>query len=183
MKTTSMITIKDKQFEPFIHHEQIADRVTALAAKLNADYTGRNPILIAILNGAFMFTADLVRQLNFDHEIQFAKYSSYNGMDTTGQVKELIGLSISIKDRDVIIVEDIIDTGTTMSSLIPMLKAQGAKSVEIATLLMKPGKLKVPLNVKYCAMEIPNEFIVGYGLDYDGVGRNYKSIYVVKESH
>jgi len=98
-------------------------------------------------------------------------------------VKELIGLSISIKDRDVIIVEDIIDTGTTMSSLIPMLKAQGAKSVEIATLLMKPGKLKVPLNVKYCAMEIPNEFIVGYGLDYDGVGRNYKSIYVVKESH
>ena len=176
-----MITIKDKQFEPFIHHGQIAERVATLAEKLNADYKGKNPILIAILNGAFMFAADLVRHLTFDHEIQFAKYSSYDGMDTTGKVKELIGLSIDIKDRDVILVEDIIDTGTTMSKLIPMLKSKGAKTVEIATLLMKPDKLKVPLDIKYCAMEIPNEFIVGYGLDYDGVGRNYKSIYVVKE--
>ncbi|MBR0045584.1 MAG: hypoxanthine phosphoribosyltransferase [Bacteroidaceae bacterium] len=177
-----MITIKDKQFEPFIHHEQIAERVAALAQRLNADYTGRNPILITILNGAFMFVADLVRQLNFDHEIQFAKFSSYDGMDTTGTVKELIGLSIDIKDRDIIIVEDIIDTGTTMYHLLPRLKEKGAKSIEIASLLMKPGKLRMPLHVKYCAMEIPNEFIVGYGLDYDGVGRNYKSIYVVKEN-
>lgn len=176
-----MITIKDKQFDPFIHHEQIAERVAALAEKLNADYQGRNPILIVILNGAFMFAADLVRCLNFDHEIQFIRYSSYDGMDTTGHVKELIGLSISIENRDVLIIEDIIDTGTTMSSLIPMLQSKGAKTVEIATLLMKPGKLKVPLDIKYCAMEIPNEFIVGYGLDYDGIGRNYKSIYVVKE--
>lgn len=177
-----MITIKDKQFEPFIHHTQIAERVATLADKLNADYKGKTPILIAILNGAFMFAADLVRQLNFDHEIQFAKFSSYDGMDTTGKVKELIGLSIDIKDRDVIIVEDIIDTGTTMYNLLPKLKERGTKSVEIAALLMKPGKLRVPLNVKYCAMEIPNEFIVGYGLDYDGIGRNYKSIYVVKEN-
>lgn len=176
-----MITIKDKQFEPFIPHEQIAERVAALAERLNTDYTGKNPILIGILNGAFMFAADLVRKLNFDHEIQFAKFSSYEGMDTTGKVKQLIGLSIDIKERDIIIVEDIIDTGTTMFHLLPQLKEMGAKSVEIATLLMKPGKLKVPLNVKYCAMEIPNEFIVGYGLDYDGIGRNYKSIYVVKE--
>lgn len=177
-----MITIKDKQFEPFIHHEKITERVAALAEKLNADYQGRNPILIAILNGAFIFAADLVRCLNFDHEIQFTKFSSYQGMDTTGKVRELIGLSTDIKDRDVIIVEDIIDTGTTMYNLLPKLRDKGAKSVEIATLLMKPGKLKVPLDVKYCAMEIPNEFIVGYGLDYDGIGRNYKSIYVVKES-
>ncbi len=152
-----------------------------MAEKLNADYKGKNPILIVILNGAFMFAADLVRELNFDHEIQFAKFSSYDGMDTTGKVKELIGLSIDIKDRDVIIVEDIIDTGTTMYNILPKLKEKEAKSVEIAVLLMKPGKLRVPLDVKYCAMEIPNEFIVGYGLDYDGVGRNYKSIYVVKE--
>ena len=177
-----MITIKDKQFEPFIHHQEIAERVATLAEKLNADYKGKNPVLIAILNGAFMFAADLVRHLTFDHEIQFAKFSSYEGMDTTGEVRELIGLSIDIKDRDVIIVEDIIDTGTTMYSLLPKLQAKGVKSVEIAVLLMKPGKLKVPLDVKYCAMEIPNEFIVGYGLDYDGIGRNYKSIYVVKES-
>lgn len=177
-----MITIKDKQFEPFIPHQQIAERVAALAERLNADYKGRNPILIGILNGAFMFAADLVRQLTFDHEIQFAKFSSYEGMDTTGKVRELIGLSIDIEDRDIIIVEDIIDTGTTMYNLLPQLKRKGAKSVEIAVLLMKPGKMKVPLDVKYCAMEIPNEFIVGYGLDYDGVGRNYKSIYVVKEN-
>ena len=122
-----------------------------------------------------------MRHLTFDHEIQFVKYSSYDGMDTTGDVKELIGLSIDIKDRDVIVVEDIIDTGTTMYNILPKLKEKGVKSVEIAVLLMKPGKLQVPLDVKYCAMEIPNEFIVGYGLDYDGVGRNYKSIYVVKE--
>lgn len=179
---TKMITIKDKQFEPFIHHEQIAERVAALADRLNADYEGKNPVLIAILNGAFMFAADLVRKLDFDHEIQFAKFSSYQGMDTTGEVRELIGLSSDIKDRDVIIVEDIIDTGTTMYNLLPKLKEKGVNSLEIASLLMKPGKLKVPLDVKYCAMEIPNEFIVGYGLDYDGIGRNYKSIYVVKEN-
>ncbi|MBR1520560.1 MAG: hypoxanthine phosphoribosyltransferase [Bacteroidaceae bacterium] len=177
-----MITIKDKQFEPFIHHTQIEERVEKLAEKLNKDYQGKNPILIAILNGAFMFAADLVRKLTFDHEIQFAKFSSYEGMDTTGKVKELIGVSIDVKDRDIIIVEDIIDTGTTMHSLIPKFIEKGVRSVEIATLLMKPGKLRVPLQVKYCAMEIPNEFIVGYGLDYDGLGRNYKSIYVVKES-
>jgi len=179
---TSMITIKDKQFEPFIHHEQIADRVAALAERLNADYQGKNPILIAILNGAFMFAADLVRHLNFNHEIQFAKFSSYDGMDTTGKVTELIGLSIDLKDRDVIVVEDIIDTGTTMYSLLPKLREKGAKSVEIAALLMKPGKLQVPIDVKYCAMQIPNEFIVGYGLDFDGMGRNYQDIYVVKEN-
>jgi hypoxanthine phosphoribosyltransferase len=101
-------------------------------------------------------------------------------METTGEVKELIGLSIDLKDRDVIIVEDIVDTGITMGEVLPTLQAKGAKTVEIAVLLMKPGKLRVPLSVKYCAMEIPNEFIVGYGLDYDGLGRNYKDIYVVK---
>lgn len=177
-----MIKIKDKQFEPFIHHGQIAEKVATLAEKINADYKGKNPILIAILNGAFMFAADLVRHLTFDHEIQFVKLSSYQGMDTTGKVKELIGLTSDIKGRDVIIVEDIIDTGTTMYNFLPQLKEKGVKSVEIATLLMKPGKLKVPLDIKYCAMEIPNEFIVGYGLDYNDIGRNYKSIYVVKEN-
>jgi len=177
-----MITIKDKQFEPFIHHKQIAEKVAALAQKLNADYKGKNPILLAILNGAFIFAADLVRLLTFDHEIEFAKLASYAGMDTTGKVKELIGIAADIENRDVIIVEDVIDTGTTMYNLLPKLREKGVKSVEIATLLMKPGKLKVPLDVKYCAIEIPNEFIVGYGLDYDGIGRNYRSIYVVKEN-
>ncbi|MCH5175930.1 MAG: hypoxanthine phosphoribosyltransferase [Prevotellaceae bacterium] len=177
-----MITIKDKQFEPFINKGMIAERVEALAERLNDDYRGKRPILIAILNGAFMFAADLVRHLTFEHEIQFAKFSSYEGMETTGRVKQLIGVCSDLMDRDVIIVEDIIDTGTTMYSLIPQFRNMGVRSVEVATLLMKPGKLQVPLNVKYCAMEIPNEFIVGYGLDYDGLGRNYESIYVVKEN-
>lgn len=176
-----MITIKDKQFEPFIDRGQIEERVAALAERLNADYRGRRPILIVILNGAFMFAADLVRHLTFEHEMQFAKFSSYEGMETTGKVKELIGVTADLRGRDVIIVEDIIDTGTTMHSLIPQFRDKGVKSVEVATLLMKPKKLRVPLDVKYCAMEIPNEFIVGYGLDYDGLGRNYESIYVVKE--
>lgn len=175
-----MITVKDKQFELFISHEEIETKVALLAEKINNDYEGRNPILVGILNGAFIFAADLVRHLTFPHEIHFGKFSSYEGMNTTGKVKELIGLSVDIKDRDVIIVEDIIDTGVTMSDLVPKFKAKGAKSVELACLLMKPGKLSVPLDVKYCAMEIPNEFIVGYGLDYDNYGRNYKDIYVVK---
>lgn len=176
-----MIQILDKQFDLFITREQIDRDITAIAEKINADYAGRKPLLIGTLNGAFIFAADLVRKLNFEHEIQFTKISSYDGMDTTGEVKELIGLTVDITGRDVIIVEDIIDTGTTMSHLVPQLKAKGACSVEIAALLMKPGKLKVPLDVKYCAMEIPNEFIVGYGLDYDNYGRNYADIYVVKE--
>ena len=176
-----MITIKDKQFEPFISREEIAERVAMLAERLNADYRGKCPIVIAILNGAFVFAADLVRHLTFEHEIQFAKFSSYEGMETTGKVKQLIGVYADLKGRDVIIVEDIIDTGTTMHNLIPQFQNMGVKSVEIATLLMKPKKMRVPLEVKYCAMEIPNEFIVGYGLDYDGLGRNYESIYVVKE--
>jgi hypoxanthine phosphoribosyltransferase len=177
-----MITINNKHFVPFIPQEQIAERVAALANRLNNDYAGMSPLLVVILNGAFMFAADLVRQLRFEHEIQFAKFSSYDGMNTTGNVKELIGITADITGRDVIIVEDIIDTGTTMYNLLPQLRNKGAKSVEVASLLMKPGKLQVALDVKYCAMEIPNEFIVGYGLDYDGYGRNYKDIYVVKES-
>lgn len=175
-----MITIKDKQFDLFISCEQIEEKVAALAEKMNKDYAGSTPLLIGILNGAFIFAADLVRHLTFPHEIHFGKFSSYQGMDTTGKVKELIGLSVDLTGRDVIIVEDIVDTGITMSELVPKFKAKGAKSVEIACLLMKPGKLSVPLEVKYCAMEIPNEFIVGYGLDYDDLGRNYKDIYVVK---
>ena len=177
-----MIRIKDKDFEISIRRDEIEERIAAVAERMNKDYEDKCPLLVAILNGAFVFAADLVRHLTFEHEIQFAKFSSYDGMDTTGKVTELIGLSIDLKDRDVIVVEDIIDTGTTMYSLLPMLKEKGAKSAEIAALLMKPGKLQMPLDVKYCAMQIPNEFIVGYGLDYDGMGRNYQDIYVVKEN-
>lgn len=176
-----MITVKDLQFEPFILAEEIRQCVAGVAAKINQDYAGKTPLLIAILNGSFVFAADLVRMLTVEHEIHFVKFSSYAGTQTTGDVKQLIGLTCDLTDRDVILVEDIIDTGTTMYDIVPKIRQMGARSVEICTMLLKPGKLQVPLDVKYCAREIPNAFILGYGLDYDGLGRNYPDIYVVKE--
>lgn len=176
-----MITVHDKQFELFISEAQIRERVEAVAARLNADYAGRNPLLVCVLNGAFVFAADLVRCLTFDHEVQFVRLSSYSGMDTTGRVREVIGLTADLTGRDVIIVEDIVDTGVTLHHALPGFLAKGARSVEICCLLTKPEKLRVPLDVKYAAMEIPAAFIVGYGLDYDEHGRNYRDIYVVKE--
>lgn len=174
-------TIRDKQFGLLVSREQIAERVAVLAERISADYKGRNPILLVVLNGAFVFAADLVRAFDMECEVQFVRYASYEGMDTTGEVRQLIGLSTDVKDRDVVVVEDIVDTGTTLQGMLPLLREKGAKSVEIATLLMKPDKLRFPLEVKYCAMEIPNRFIVGYGLDYDGVGRNWPDIYVVRD--
>lgn len=174
-----MIQVKDKKFEISITREELQKKIATIADVLNKDYSDKAPILIGILNGSFMFAADLVRYLTFPHEIQFGKFSSYSGMETTGKVKELIGLTADLSGRDVIIVEDIVDTGITMSHLVPQIKAKGAKSVEICTLLMKPEKLQVPLDVKYCAIEIENLFVLGYGLDYDGYGRNYPDLYVV----
>lgn len=176
-----MITIKDKQFKLYLTAEEIESKVAALAERLNADYAGKCPVLLGTLNGAFIFAADLVRHLTFEHEIQFVKYSSYDGMSTTGNVRELIGLKDDIKDKDVVIIEDIVDTGITMSQALPYIRSKGAHSVEIAALLSKPGKKKVDIDIKYCAMEIPNDFIVGYGLDYDELGRHLKDIYVVAE--
>lgn len=176
-----MITIKDKQFKLYLTAEEIESKVAALAERLNADYAGKCPVLLGTLNGAFIFAADLVRHLTFEHEIQFVKYSSYDGMSTTGNVRELIGLKDDIKDKDVIIIEDIVDTGITMSQVLPYIRSKGAHSVELAALLSKPGKKKVDIDIKYCAMEIPNDFIVGYGLDYDELGRHLKDIYVVAE--
>lgn len=176
-----MITVNDKQFELYLSEAKIKEKVADVAARLNEDYAGRNPLLVCVLNGAFVFAADLVRCLNFDHEIQFVRLSSYAGMNTTGKVREIIGLTADVAGRDVIIVEDIVDTGITLYNAVPKFLAQGAKSVEICCLLMKPEKLRVALDVKYCALEIPAAFIVGYGLDYDEHGRNYKDIYVVKE--
>ena len=176
-----MITVNDLQFEKFIPAEEIQQCVASVAAKINHDYAGRVPVLIGILNGAFVFAADLVRHLSIEHEIYFAKFSSYEGTETTGNVKELIGLNMDLSGRDVIIVEDIIDTGTTMYDLLPRIRQMGVNSVEICTMLLKPGKLQVPLDIKYCAKEIPNAFILGYGLDYDELGRNLPDIYVLDE--
>lgn len=174
-----MIKVKDLEFEISITSEDIEHRIESLAERINFDYEGKCPIIIAILNGSFIFAADITRHFNFDHEIHFAKYSSYQGTQSTGNVKSLLGMPADISDRDIIIIEDIVDSGVTMSAILSELESKGPRSVEICTLLMKPENLKVDINVKYCAFEIPNLFVVGYGLDYDGLGRNYPDIYTV----
>ena len=177
----SRVTIKDKTFETSIPEAEIQKRVKAVADRINSDFQGRVPILLSVLNGSFVFAADLMRYLNIECEISFVKMASYEGTSSTGTVRKLIGVNTDLKGRDVIIVEDIVDTGVTMKNMLGMLKDYEPVSLHICTLLVKPEKLTVPLNIEYCAMEIPNDFIVGYGLDYDQLGRNLRDIYTVVE--
>lgn len=177
----SVIQIKDKRFKTFIPEEQIMKEVARVADEINRDLSGTNPLFISVLNGSFMFTADLMKHLTMPCEVSFVKLASYEGTSSTGKVKELVGLGDDITGRTVVIVEDIVDTGLTMKQLVETLRARGLKDIKIATLLVKPDKLKVELDINYVAMNIPNDFIVGYGLDYDGLGRNYRDIYTVIE--
>lgn len=177
----SVIQIKDKRFKTFIPEEQIIKEVARVADEINRDLSGTNPLFISVLNGSFMFTADLMKHLTMPCEVSFVKLASYEGTSSTGKVKELVGLGDDITGRTVVIVEDIVDTGLTMKQLVETLRARGPKDIKIATLLVKPDKLKVELDINYVAMNIPNDFIVGYGLDYDGLGRNYRDIYTVIE--
>ena len=173
------IQIKDKTFATFIPEEKILKEVDRVAQEINRDLKGETPLFISILNGSFMFTADLLKRINLPCEVSFVKLASYQGTDSTGKVKEIVGLNNNIEGRTVVIVEDIIDTGVTMSHLLKSLKQKNPKKLVVATLLIKPGKLKVNLDIDYIAMKIPNDFIVGYGLDYDQLGRNYRDIYTV----
>ncbi|SES64233.1 hypoxanthine phosphoribosyltransferase [Prevotella sp. kh1p2] len=175
----SVVKIKDKTFKTFIPEEEILQRVKAVAEKINQDMEGKNPLFLAVLNGSFMFAADLMRFITIPSEISFVKLASYQGTTSTGKIKEVIGLNEDLHDRTVIIVEDIVDTGATMKQMIESLGTRGPKSVHICSLLVKPGKLQVPLNIEYAAMNIPNDFIVGYGLDYDQQGRNLRDIYTL----
>lgn len=175
------IRIKDKQFKTFITEEQILKEVARVGEEINRDLADANPLFVSVLNGSFMFTADLMKHVSVPCEISFVKLASYAGTSSTGKVKELVGLNDDITGRTIVIVEDIIDTGLTMERLIETLKARNPKEIRIATLLVKPDKLKVDLDINYIAMNIPNDFIVGYGLDYDGLGRNYCDIYTVIE--
>ena len=177
----SVHQIKDKRFKTFIPEEQIMKEVARVADEINRDLPGTNPLFISVLNGSFMFTADLMKHLTMPCEVSFVKLASYEGTSSTGKVKELVGLGDDITGRTVVIVEDIVDTGLTMKQLVETLRARGPKDIKIATLLVKPDKLKVELDINYVAMNIPNDFIVGYGLDYDGLGRNYRDIYTVIE--
>ena len=175
------IDIKDKTFETLIPEEEILRRVKTVADKMNNDLKGKNPLLLGVLNGSFIFAADLMRMLTIDCDISFVKISSYNGTSSTGNVKKLVGLKENIEGRTIVIVEDIVDTGLTMEQMLKYLEEFKPAEVHICTLLLKPENLKRDLNIEYVAMEIPNDFILGYGLDYDGLGRNLRDIYVVKE--
>ena len=177
----SVVKIKDKTFKTFIPEQEILTRVKAVADKINTDMAGKKPLLLAVLNGSFMFAADLMRYITIPCEISFVKLASYEGTTSTGKVKEVIGLNEDICGREVIIVEDIVDTGKTMERMMDTLGTRNPASLHICTLLLKPDKLKIPLNIEYAAMEIPNDFIVGYGLDYDQQGRNLRDIYTVVE--
>ena len=176
-----IIQIKDKRFKTFIPEEKILKEVERVAAEINRDLKEKNPLFISVLNGSFMFTADLMKNLTIPCEISFVKLASYAGTLSTGTVKELVGLNQDITGRTIVIVEDIVDTGLTMELLLKQLQMNNPKEIHIASLLVKPDKLKVNLDIEYVAMNIPNDFIVGYGLDYDGYGRNYRDIYTVIE--
>lgn len=175
------VQVKDKTFRPFITEETIQKRVREVAANISHDLQGKRPLLLAVLNGSFMFAADLIRAIDLPCEITFVRMASYVGTKSTGHVKELIGLSEDIEGRDIIIVEDIIDSGLTMKELLGILTAKHPASLHIATLLVKPDNLKVDLNIDYRCFDIPSDFIVGYGLDYDGEGRNLRDIYTLAQ--
>ena len=177
----STIQIKDKSFTTFLPEEKILKEVARVADEINRDLDGKQPLFLSILNGSFMFTADLMKNITIPCEISFVKFASYQGTDTTGKVKELIGLNSDIKGRTVVIVEDIVDTGKTMVKMLEQLRLLEPADIRVATLLVKPGKLEVDLNLDYVAMSIPDDFIVGYGLDYDQLGRNYRDIYTIVE--
>jgi hypoxanthine phosphoribosyltransferase len=177
----SIVKIHDREFVKTISAEEIAAQVKRVAGDINRDYAGKRPLLLGVLNGCFMFASDLMKNLEIECEISFVKFSSYEGADTTGTVKQVMGLNESIEGRDVIIVEDIVDTGLTMHKMLEVLGNSKPASLAIASLFLKPARLRVPVEVKYSAFEIPDRFIVGYGLDYDGLGRNLPDVYDVKE--
>ena len=180
-RSMDLVTVKDKQFAISLSEERIRQRVAETAAQISQDLEGKNPIFLAVLNGSFVFAADLIRGISTPCEINFVRFSSYDGMCSTGSVKELLGLNQSLKGRTVVVVEDIIDSGLTMQELLVYLQKFEPAELKVASLLVKPGNMQVKLDIDYTCFEIPNDFIVGYGLDYDGFGRNLSSIYTVVE--
>jgi hypoxanthine phosphoribosyltransferase len=174
------VKIHDKEFKLFIPHEKIQSVVEEMAEKINRDLAGKDPLFLCILNGSFMFAAELFKRIDMvETEISFVKLASYQGDQTTGSVKQLIGLNENIENRTVVILEDIVDTGITIDNIQEQLRGLNPKEVHIATLLLKPDALQKDVELKYVGIEIPNDFIVGYGLDYDGLGRNLIDIYTV----
>ena len=176
-----IVKIKDKTFKTSIPEADILKKVQVVADRLNQDYADKTPVFLAVLNVSFIFAADLMRMITVPSEISFVKYASYEGTSSTGSMKTLMGLNQDLTGRHVVIVEDIVDSGFTMAHMIEDLKKKNPASIEICSLLVKPGNLKVDLDINYAVMEIPNDFIVGYGLDYDQEGRNLRDIYTIVE--
>lgn len=175
----SNVTLHDRQFSPFIPYEKIQAAIQQLAIKINTDYAGKQPLFVAVLNGSFMFAGDLLKEITVPCQISFVKLASYHGISSTGSVTELIGFTENVEGRDIVIIEDIVDTGVTLEKVMNIFHHKNCASIKIATLLLKPEAYKKPTPIDYVCLEIPNEFIVGYGLDYDGLGRNLKDIYKV----
>jgi hypoxanthine phosphoribosyltransferase len=175
------IKLHDKSFQIYLTEKEINEKVVAIADSINREFAGKHPLFIAILNGSFMFAADLFKHLSIEAEICFIKLASYKGMKSSGQVVTAIGLDQELFNRHVIIVEDIVDTGKTLHDFIPKLLHQQPASLKIAALLHKPEATQFPLQIDYTGFQIPNKFVVGYGLDYDGLGRNLKEIYKLVE--
>ena len=176
----SNIKVLDKEFEPYLSEEIIQSKISELAIELNKEYAGKRPIFLSILNGSFLFTADLFKQITIEAEVCFIKLASYKGTTSSGNVITAIGLDANVSGRDIIILEDIIDTGKTLHHFLPQLESSHPASIKIAVLLNKTEALAYPVKVDYACFDIPNKFVVGYGLDYDGYGRNTKEIYQLK---
>ena len=171
------VTIEDKTFGIYIQDKEIQQAIQTIANEMNVLYADKKPIFISVLNGAFMFTADLLKKIEVPCELSFIKLSSYAGTTSSGIVKEIVGLQEEILGRDVIVIEDIIDTGITMQKIISQLEVKNPASIRIATLLLKPDSVKVPINPDFVCFSIPDKFVVGYGLDLNGIGRNLPDIY------
>jgi hypoxanthine phosphoribosyltransferase len=175
------IRLKDKEFKLYIPEKDIKKAIEKVAIQIKKDIEGTNPLFVGILNGAFMFIADIMYYLNGPYELTFARYASYQGTSTSGNIVEIMPVKSDVKGRSVILLEDIIDTGFTMKHIIRKLKNDGASDVKLATMLFKPSALQHDIKPDYVGMEISNDFIVGYGLDYDELGRAYRDIYIIAE--
>ncbi len=177
-----MIQIKDKTFEKLVSHNDLLNKIKGLADQINHDYQGKKPLFIAILNGSFMFAADLLKEIEIECEISFVKVASYEEMESTGNVKQLIGLNENIFKKDVIIIEDIIDSGKTITKMLEEFESLGANTIEVISLFQKPKAETIMDKIKYVGFKLPDVFVLGYGLDYDGLGRNLKDLYRIVEN-
>lgn len=177
------IKVEDREFEIFLENDTISKRIRLLGIQINVDYEDKCPLFIGILNGSFLFMADLIKEIKIPCEIAFMRVASYEGASSSGRVKELIGLPDNIEGRDIIIVEDIVDTGLTLTHIVKTIKEKNPSSLKVASLLLKPAALKQEIEeLYYVGFEISNEFVVGYGLDYNGLGRNLTDIYRATEA-